>query len=89
MDRYISLKYQGLKCARIYPENISQIDSIAAIFTVDSQTERGVKYLVNMELGICSCNTDSDGSPCSHQAAIVIFHLRTVCQLFLLNLDIF
>ena len=44
---------------------------MAAIFTVDSQTERGVKYLVNMELGICSCNAGSDGSPCSHQAAIV------------------
>ena len=56
MDKYISLKYQGLKYVRIYPENISLIDSMAAIFTVDSQTERGVKYLVNMELGICSCS---------------------------------
>ena len=38
-----------------------------------------MKYLVNMELGICSCNAGSDGSPCSHQAAIVKhFHIPSV-----------
>ena len=29
-----------------------------------------VKYLVDMNLGICSCIGGQDGSPCSHQAAV-------------------
>ncbi len=30
---------------------------------MDSQTERGVKYLVDMKLGVCSCSAGQDGSP--------------------------
>ena len=37
---------------------------------VSSQTERGIKYLVDMKLGVCSCIGGQDGSPCSHQAAV-------------------
>ena len=28
------------------------------------------EYLVDMELGICSCSTGSNGAACKHQAAI-------------------
>ena len=79
IDRYISLKFQGIKCANISPEHITQLDSNAKTYLVNSQTERGVKYLVNMELGICSCIAGRDGSPCSHQAAIVkCYHVKSV-----------
>ncbi len=79
MDRYISLKYQGIKCINIAYENIVQLDSDEATYLVDSQTDRGVKYLVNMELGVCSCNAGRDGSPCSHQAAVVKhYHIPSV-----------
>ena len=46
---------------------------------MNSQTERGVKYLVDMKLGVCSCNAGQDGSHCSHQAAIVRhFHILSI-----------
>ncbi len=32
-----------------------EIDSKESIYLVNSKTERDVKYLVNMELGICNC----------------------------------
>ena len=32
-----------------------------------------------MDLGVCSCNAGRDGSPCSHQAAIVkCYHIQSV-----------
>ena len=46
---------------------------------MNSQTERGVKYLVDMNLGVCNCNAGQDGYPCSHQAAIVRhFHIPSI-----------
>lgn len=74
IDRYISIKFQGLKCANISHEHIRQLDSDAGTYLVNSQTERGVKYLVDMTLGVCSCDAGRDGSPCSHQATIVKCH---------------
>ena len=79
IDRYISIKFQGLKSANISREHITLLDSEAATYLVASQTERGVKCLVNMELGVCSCNAGRDGSPCSHQAAIVRwYHVQSI-----------
>ena len=69
VDRYISLKYQGMKCAGISLDQIQQL-AYENTFLVNSQTERGVKYLVDMNLGLCSCIGGQDGSPCSHQAAV-------------------
>ena len=37
---------------------------------VNSQSQCGVKYLVDMNLGVCSCIGGQDGSPCSHHAVI-------------------
>ena len=71
VDRYISLKYQGMKCTGIGAEKITMLDKDEQTYLVESQTERGVKYLVDMSVGICSCTGRQDGSPCSHQAAIV------------------
>lgn len=46
---------------------------------VNSQTKRGVSYLVDMKLGVCSCIAGQDGSVCSHQAAIVkLFQIPSV-----------
>ena len=46
---------------------------------MNSQTERGVKYLVNMKLVVCSCNVGPVNSPCSHQAVIVRhFHISSI-----------
>ena len=38
-----------------------------------------MKYHVDMKLGVCSCPAGQDGSPCSHQAAVVKhFHIPSV-----------
>ncbi len=54
MDRYVSLKFQGVKSAGISMEHISTVDKDDCTFLVDSQSERGIKYLVDMTLGVCS-----------------------------------
>ena len=69
VDRYISLKYQGMKSAGICADHIQKLEN-ENTFLVNSQTERSVKYLVDMNLGICSCIGGQDRSPCSHQAAV-------------------
>ena len=69
IDRYVSLKFQGIKCATVSQESITKLDSNS--YLINSQTEVGVKYLVDMEIGVCSCNAGRDGSPCSHQTAVV------------------
>ena len=52
VDRYISLKYQGMKSAGICEDHIQKLEN-ENTFLVNSQTERSVKYLVDMNLGIC------------------------------------
>ena len=71
INRYVSLKYQGINCARIGFDKIQVHDEAEQTYLVESQTERGVKYLVDMSVGVCSCTAGQDGSPCSHQAAVV------------------
>ena len=79
MDRYVSLKFQGVKSAGISAEQIVKLDIDACTYLVNSQTEREVKYLVDMSLGVCSCTAGQDGSPCSHQAAVVKhYHIPAV-----------
>lgn len=43
-----------------------------------AKTERGVKYLVDMTLCVCSCTAGQDGSPCSHQATVKHYHIPSV-----------
>ena len=74
IDHYISLKCHRLRCVSIAHEHIRSLDENNLTFLVDSLSERGVKYLVDMHLGTCSCTAGQDGSPCSHQAAVVRHH---------------
>ena len=78
VDQYISLKYQGMKSAGICSDDIQKLKN-ENTFLVSSQIERGIKYLVDMKLGVCSCIGGQDGSPCSHQAAIAkLFNIYSV-----------
>ena len=70
-EHHISLKFQGIKCSGISKSQIQPLHEANGAYLVSSQTEQGVKYLVDMKLGACSCTAGQDGSPCSHQAAIV------------------
>ena len=70
VDRFISLRFQGLHARAYSKEAIKQLTK--SQYSVPSKTERGVIYHVDMEIGICTCPQGQDGSPCSHQAAVVI-----------------
>ena len=75
MDKYVSMRFQGINCASIKYESVVKLEADYC-FLVESQTEKGVSYLVDMNLGVCGC---CDGLPCSHQAAVVkYFHIPSV-----------
>ena len=67
VEHYVSLKYQGLKCSGIGSQQIAVLDKDEQTYLVDSQTERNMKYLVDMSAGICSCMGGQDGS---HQCVL-------------------
>ena len=70
LDTYIALRFQGLNAAKVPKDSIKEIDGTNKVFHVRSTTQRDVVYTVDMVLGVCSCPQGSDGSPCTHQAAI-------------------
>ena len=70
VDRFISLRYQGLNAKAYDKEQIQQLARHQ--FSVISRTEKNVTHLVDMQIGICTCPQGQDGSPCSHQAAVII-----------------
>ena len=72
VDRFISLRYQGLNAKQYSKDSITKLSD--STFSVPSKTERGVKYWVDMSIGQCTCPQGKDGSPCSHQAAIVLHY---------------
>ncbi len=78
-DRYISLKYQGMKSAGICSDDIQKLEN-ENTFLVSSQTECGVKYLVDMKLGVWSCIGGQDGSPCS--AVAKLFSIYSVSTIY-------
>ena len=78
-EHHVSLKFQGIKCSGISENQIQQLDEVSMTYLVNSQTECGVKYLVDMKLGVCSFNAGQNGSPCSHQAAYSKVFSHTQC----------
>ncbi len=72
VDRYISVRFQGLNAKLYTKENIKKLST--GQFSVPSKTDRGVTYHVDMDIGVCTCPQGRDGSPCSHQAAVVIHY---------------
>ena len=71
LDRYVSIRYQGLNSKAYKKESISQVSE--SHYIVPSKEEREVVYHVDVEVGICTCPHGQDGSPCSHQAAVVLY----------------
>lgn len=39
-------------------------------YLVNSQSERGVTYTIDMKVGVCTCHEGRNGWPCKHQEAI-------------------
>ena len=79
MDHYISVKYRGLNASKLPKEHIEQLPNDANQFLVKSKNDLDTTYLVDMALGTCSCPHGKDGSPFSHQGAIVLhFHHKVL-----------
>ena len=45
-----------------------------------SQTERGKSSQVNTHIGVCTCPRGLDGSPCSHQAGVLLHYGDESCN---------
>ena len=71
VDRFVSVQYQGLNAKQYSKDSITKLSD--STFSVASKTERGVRYWVDMCIGWCTCPQGKDGSPCSHQGAIVLY----------------
>ena len=75
-DYYISRKFKGLLAEMVDKSSISIVSAEKKIYHVKSTRDSTIKYIVDMEIGTCSCEKGKNGSPCSHQAAIV-YHCHT------------
>lgn len=75
-NHFISTKYKGLLADKINKASIVVLNSQKKMYQVHSSKEGSTVYTVDMDIGTCSCKIGTNGSPCSHQAAIV-FHFHT------------
>ena len=72
VDHFISLRYQGLNAKQYSKDSITTLSDNT--LSVPSKTEKGIKYWVDMCIGQCTCPQGKNGSPCSHQMAIVLHY---------------
>ena len=48
-------------------------------YVVTSTRDNNITYIVNCEIGICSCPVGINGAPCKHQGAVSAkFHIATL-----------
>ena len=70
IQTYIALRFQGINAQRLDKDDIQAVDN--EWYKVQSQTTGGDYYSVNTHIGFCTCPKGRDGSPCLHQAAVVV-----------------
>ena len=71
LDSYIALRFRGLDAKKVQKEDITK-EMQLGWHTVQSQSEMNQCYQVNMQIGVCTCTKGQDGSPCIHQAAVLV-----------------
>ena len=78
----VALCFQGINAHKLANDEISITED--EWYTVQSQTACGEYYSVNTTIGFCTCPNGTNGSPCVHQAAVVIkfeqYGLNYVCS---------
>ena len=70
VETYVGIRFQGLNAHTIARQDIKATEN--GWYTVQSQTIRDEYYSVNTIIGFCTCPRGTNGSPCVHQAAVVI-----------------
>ena len=73
-DHFISTRFKGLLAEKINKSSITVLNPLKKLYKVHSSKDPTI-YAVDMDIGTCSCEKGRNGSPCSHQAAIV-FHYQ-------------
>ena len=68
-ETYVSLRFQGLNAKKVTKANITVENG--GWYKVKSCTSNNY-YDVNVNIGVCTCEHGQDGSPCVHQAAVVL-----------------
>ena len=53
-----------------------------SIFSVTSQSNRAINYIIDMKVGVCTCHDGQTGGACKHQEA-VLHHHAVPCSNFL------
>ena len=57
--------------------NFIQQTSVENEFLVLSTSQYNLFYIVNSEIGTCTCSVGMNGAPCKHQGAVAMkFHIR-------------
>ena len=70
VESYVGLCFQGLNSIALVSKISHHTDN--GWYKIQSQTNRGEYYSVNTNIGFCTCPRGKDGSPCTHQAAVLI-----------------
>jgi len=79
LQTYIALRFQGINAKKVCRDSITKTDQ-EGWYKVPSRTNRGSYYDTNVSLGICTCLQGKDGSPCAHQAAVVLTYGDDSCN---------
>lgn len=66
----MALRFQGKNATKLPRSDIEIAEN--GWYKVQSQSVHGEHYSVNATIGFCTCPKGSDGSPCIHQAAVVV-----------------
>ena len=71
LESYIAVRFRGLDAKKVRKEDITKGASLGW-YTVRSQSQVDKFHEVNMHIGVCTCTKGQNGSPCIHQAAVVV-----------------
>lgn len=66
--QHIMLERALIKCEGIREENITRLDE--GHYNVPSATQPGITYLIDVEIGTCTCVDGMFGRFCKHMAAV-------------------
>ena len=69
-ETYVALRFQGLNAKKVSKASITEKNGW---YEVESCT-CDKYYSVDISIGVCTCERGQDGSPCVHQAAIVLYY---------------
>ena len=68
-ETYVALRFQGLNAKKVSKASIIEKNGWYKVKSCTCDKY----YDVNVNIGLCTCERGKDGSPCVHQAAVVLY----------------